>query len=417
MLPMHDSTYGTLARPETTADFRSEHAAETAAGIATRIRALAPEVMKRAGEFEAARRIPLDLIERLKSIGIFRMFAPRSFGGLELDLPIGLDIITMLSRLDGSLGWTAMIGSGSSLVLPSLPREKLARVYRFGPDVIAGGAAQPAGTAEAVDGGFRVSGRWPFASGCQHADWLFALCVMTRNGKPLPGPLGEAGPPLIRAIALPACDWQIEDTWFAAGLKGTGSHHIVLENKLVPSDHIFDFPNGTTCEAGPLYQAVAPLLPMFHGAFSVGVARGALDDVIAMARTGRRQQRTTGPMRDSETFQFELGRAAADVIAAEATLRTEVSKLWSHALAGTLKGEALLAESISVGAWLATNCSRAADLCFTLGGGSAVYENSPLQRRMRDLHTGALHATVHQRHFAQAGRMLLADPASDAGRV
>jgi alkylation response protein AidB-like acyl-CoA dehydrogenase len=140
----------------------------------------------------------------------------------------------------------------------------------------------------------------------------------------------------------------------------------------------------------------------------VGVARGALDDLLAMATSGRQQHAAT-PMRDSETFQYELGRVAADVIAAETTLKGVAAKMWSHAIAGTLKTERMRAESIALGGWLATTCCRIADQCYTLGGSSAVYESSPLQRRMRDVHTAAQHGNVQQRHMALMGRALLAE--------
>lgn len=386
----------------------SDRSRLAAAEIAARIHDVAPALGARSVEYEAVRRIPVDVIEMLRSIGVFRMFAPRTFGGLELELPLGLEILSMLGRIDASLGWTAMIGSGSTIVLPSLPRQTLECIYGSGPDVISGGSAQPAGTAEAVPGGFRVNGRWPFASGCQHADWLFVICVMTRDGKPLPGPMGVGGPPQIRAVALPASEFIIEDTWFAAGLKGTGSHHIALKDKLVPPEHFCDFPDGVACQDGPLYQSILQMLPLFHCAFSVGVARGALDDLLAMAGSGRQQLRATTSMRDSETFQYELGRVATDIVAAEFAINGGAARLWAHAVAGTLRTEALLADSTALGAWVATSCSRAADACFTLGGGSAVYDSSPLQRRMRDLHAAVQHATIHQRHFAAAGRALLA---------
>src|SRR5262249_9572015 len=130
------------------------------------IRELAPALGARAAEMEAEGRIPADVVDVLKAIGAFRLFVPRSHGGLELDLPSGLGIITALARVDGSVGWTAMIGNGGPLFANLLPREIFDRVYRSGRDTVIAGVTQPAGTAEATDGGWRVSGRWPFASGC-----------------------------------------------------------------------------------------------------------------------------------------------------------------------------------------------------------------------------------------------------------
>lgn len=378
----------------------------TAKRLFADIRQLALEIAPRAAEIEAARRMPLDLVAALKSIGVFRMFVPRSHGGLELDLPTALEVIRALGRIDGSVGWIVMIASGCQLIATFLPRAIYQQVHQAGPDVILAGAGHPAGTAEAVAGGWRVNGRWPFASGCQHADWMFGLCVMTKDGKPIRGPAGEAGPPLLRACILPARDWQIEDTWHVAGLKGTGSHHITLSDAMVPSANFFDLA-GIPNLPGPLFQAPAQILPVLHGASSVAMAEGALHDLVGLADTGRQQLRAIGPMRDSETFQGELGRVAAELRAALAFLQVEAASHWRHALAGTLNDDALLTQATQTAIWLATTCVGIVDACFALGGSSALYENSPLQRRLRDVHTAAQHAAAHQRHYASAGKLLL----------
>lgn len=247
-------------------------AASPAAGSGKRLLAdvhkLAPGVVARAAEIEAGRRVPLDLIAALKSAGFFRMYAPRSHGGLELDLPTGLAITAALGRIDGSVGWTAMIGSGSTLFAPLLPRETYEQVYRDGPDAIVAGSTAPIGKAEAAPGGWRVSGRWPFVSGCQHADWMAGFCIISKHGKPL---ADAGGRPIVRAVLLPARDWQIEDTWHAAGLKGTGSHDIILSERVVPEANFFDFER-QACVPGPLYRTVPHALPLFLCAVAVGIA-------------------------------------------------------------------------------------------------------------------------------------------------
>jgi indole-3-acetate monooxygenase len=386
----------------------------TADALLADIRDLAPAVAARAAEIEAGRRIPLDLVETLRSIGLFRMFVPESHGGLELDLPAGLAVITALARIDGSVGWTAMIASGGAILAPSLPHETYDEIYENGPDMIFAGSAQPAGTADEAEGGWRVNGRWPFASGCQHADWIFGLCVMTEGGKALPGP--AEGVPLLRFAALPAGEWRIEDTWHVAGLKGTGSHHVALSDRLVPAANFADIAGGVPRVPGALYAAPHHFIPLLHSAMALGIAESALDDLATMARTGRRQQRAATAMRDSELFQVELGRAEADARAARAFLEAQAASHWRHALAGTLKDEALLTQGTQTAVWIAATCVRVADACFALGGGSALYERSPLQRRMRDLHVAAQHAAVAQRHYAAAGALRLG-LAARSGRI
>lgn len=164
----------------------------TAERLHADIRRLAPNIATRAAEIESGRNIPLDLVKSLQAIGVFRMFVPRSHGGLELDLPAAFAIIEELNRIDDTVGWAAMIESCAALVATYLPRPIYDEIYKDGPDVFfAGSGAMATGTAEAVPGGWRVSGRWAFASGCRHADWMFGVCVMTEGGKPIPNPVGD----------------------------------------------------------------------------------------------------------------------------------------------------------------------------------------------------------------------------------
>jgi alkylation response protein AidB-like acyl-CoA dehydrogenase len=339
------------------------------------IRELAPAITARVAEIEAGRRIPLDLVEALKSLGVFRMLAPRSHGGLELDLPEVLEVIGALGRIDGSVGWIAMVGGAGAIASSLLPRETYDRIYQNGPDVIVAASGQPGGTAELAGDSWRISGRWPFASGCQHADFIFALCIMTESGNPLPGP--AEGVPRVRGFFLPARHWQLEDTWYAAGLKGTGSHHVALSDRLVPAANFLDLASSVPCLPGPLYQALQHFAPLMLGAVALGMAEGALHEIVELANTGRRQQRAPAPMRESEMFQGELGRVEAELRAARAFLQVQAASHWGHALAGTLKGAALLTQGTQAGIWITTACVRAADACFALGGSSALYDSSP----------------------------------------
>jgi alkylation response protein AidB-like acyl-CoA dehydrogenase len=362
-------------------------------------------IAMRAAEIEAARRIPLDLVEKLRSIGVFRILAPESHGGLELEFWAALKIMAALAKIDGSLGWAAAVSSGGGLFASLLPRELYDQIYRDGPDVIFAGSTQPAGTAEAVEGGIRVNGRWPFASGCQHADWIGVACVMTKDGQPLPGPID--GVPMMQSIFLPATWWRIDDTWHAAGLKGTGSHHVVLHDTLVPAANLADISSGVSSLPGPLYNAPLSFLPLNLAAVALGIAEGALNDLAEMVGTGRRQFLAARAMRDSEVFQYELGCAHANFRAARSYLEIQAASHWSHARAGTLRDVALMTEGIQAGVWVTNACLSVAETCFALGGGSAVYENSMLQRRLRDLQVAAQHFALQQRQYVDAGKLFI----------
>jgi alkylation response protein AidB-like acyl-CoA dehydrogenase len=376
--------------------------------VLSEVRALAGQLKPRAAEFEAARRMAPDVVEQLKQIGVFRMYAPRSFGGLELDFPITMEILAELARIDGSVGWVAMIGAGSVPFMSKLPRPTFDRLFaEHGPDMIVAGSAQPAGRAEQVEGGYRVSGRWPFASGCQHADVIFSGVVVTKDGAPVPG--RTPGLPMIRHIVLDAGDWTIEDTWRVAGLKGTGSHHIALKDHFVAEAQILDF-GGPSCIEGPLYSAPLQLVPLMHGAPAIGIAEGAIDDLVALASTGKTQFAMATAMKDSQLFQAELGRIEADVRAARALQEARIQEVWARLLAGDFGPPTERVTASQAAAWVTTTCVRAGDALYALGGGSALYDESPLQRRLRDLHAAAQHAAVQPRHYLAAGAVRLGHP-------
>lgn len=339
---------------------------------------------------------------------------PKSHGGLELEMPDTIQVLTALSKIDASIGWCAGIGAGAGIFAPHLARETYDRIYQDGPNTIIAGSIISAGKAEAIANGWRVNGRWPFVTGCMHAEWFLGFCVMTKGGKPLPGHAGKNGPSLIKVLVLPARKWQIEDTWHVSGLKGTGSHHICLKDTLVREENFFDYATGSPCIPGPLYRAVPQMLSLIHGAISLGIAEGALEDVIALASTGRQQLRAPVPMRDSETFQCELGRISAELKAARSFLEAQTASFWGHALAGTLKDEALLTQGVQAAIWVVNACLRVTDACFTLAGGSALYESSPLQRRLRDIRVAAQHAFAQPRNYAPAGKLLLTKAAEAA---
>jgi alkylation response protein AidB-like acyl-CoA dehydrogenase len=170
---------------------------------------------------------------------------------------------------------------------------------------------------------------------------------------------------------------------------------------------LFDLMGESSCLPGPLYQAVMQLIPLFHCAFAVGVAEGALDALVALARTGRQQLWAATPLRDSETFQGALGRVAADLNAARTFSQAQIASHWRRALAGTLKDEIFFTRATQTAIWVTSACVRIVDTCVRLGGGSALYENSPMQRQLRDMHAAAQHGFVHERHYVSGGKLLL----------
>ncbi|WP_326560547.1 acyl-CoA dehydrogenase family protein [Micromonospora sp. NBC_01796] len=371
------------------------------------VRDLAPGISGRAAETEEGRRLPADLLADLVAAGCFRMFVPRSHGGYDLDPLAGIAVLEELARADPATGWTVMLGSEAPHLLALLDREQFDKVYANGPDVIVAGGFNPQGRAQVVDGGYEVDGRWAFASGCEHADWIFGNCVVVENGVPRPGP-GE-GMPETRAMLFPAGEVQVVDTWRVLGLRGTGSHDITLTSAFCPDAYTFDIFTGKP--SVPEANLVAPLVQfVLHlGAVAVGTAQGALDEVTKLA-LGKQRLYARTSLADSAVFQLHLGRAETSVRAARALLRDLATEFVAAAAAdpGAVAGFSPAASAAL--SWVTEVTSAAVDMCYRSGGGGVARDSAPLQRRFRDIHTFSQHAAAAEGFLATYGSALLGRP-------
>ena len=392
-------------KPSATSNVQSPDEA-TLDQVLLRIAALAPMVARLAPDIEQGRRLPAELVSALKSARIYGMLVPRRYGGLELDAPSSFRAVAALARLDGSVGWNAMIGHIGSL-MPFLASPTLCgEIFRDGKDHIIAGSALPVGTAERVPGGWRVTGYWPFASGCQNAEWIAGTCVMMQGGSPIDSSDGPG--PMIRTFFMPAKYWEIRDTWHAFGLKGTGSHHVALTDVLVPDENFFEFPFGASFAPDPIFGKFPEVVVLSHGAVAVGIAEGAIRDLVELAGAGVKQMFMTTPLVETERFKEGLARLDADLMAARALLEAQITRVWQNPERPTGKDLTRVAEQLQAAIWITAACVRVAEGCFELPGSRAVYESSSLQRRVRDLCVAAQHVAVHPRHYVMAGATVLA---------
>ncbi|HLW69423.1 MAG TPA: acyl-CoA dehydrogenase family protein [Candidatus Binataceae bacterium] len=366
---------------------------------------LAPTITARAAEIESARELPDDLLRELVAAGCFRMLVPRSHGGLEIELPSSLEILEALGRADGSAGWTAMIGAEAVMLLALLPRRRFDSLYANGPDLMGAGSFTPRGEAQVIDGGFEVTGRWPFASGCLHSKWLLANCVVTENGRPRPGPAPDL--PETRFVIFRTEQAQILDTWFASGLRGTGSNDIAVERIRVAHDDTFDRFSGVSSVPGPLYIAATSQFSLHMASVGVGIAQHAVDDIIALAGSQKRRLFAATALADTPVFQHSLARAEIALRAARALLRSEAEAFWAEASAGRMPTLAEQVRCSATGAWVAASAATVVDVCYKHGGGTALYDSSPLQRHLRDIHTLTQHIGLADGWLTRAGAFLL----------
>ena len=372
------------------------------------IRDLAPSISARSAEIDVARRLPPDLLAQLTAAGCFRMFVPKSHGGLDIDVPASMEIIETIATADGSTGWVVMIGSETPMLLALLSRKHFDSLYASTPDVIIAGAFAPRGQAELVDGNYRVSGRWSFASGCQHSQFLFGNCVVTENGTPRAGVI--PGTAEARAMMFASAKAQILDTWSVNGLRGTGSHDIAVENLTVPADDTFDIFFGHSSIETP--SMAEPLLyaALHIGTVAIGIAQRAINEIVALANTNKRRLYASASLAESPLFQYRVGNADASLRAARNLLRNQADAVWNSAVAGipvSIDGRAPVMAAIT---WAVHTCAAVVDTCYKAGGGTSPYDSSPLQRCMRDIQTLTQHAAVAESWLTTSGATILGRP-------
>jgi alkylation response protein AidB-like acyl-CoA dehydrogenase len=375
----------------------------TATATIDKVRALLPEISARAEEIERARAVPRDLVEKLRSAGVFRRYVPRSHGGDEVWPDEGLTVIEELSRADASAGWVAAVGSEGPSFYAYLPADTYDKVYSAGPDVIHAGVINATGRAVRDGNGYRFSGRWSFASGCTTADYICLNGVLEGSDAP------AGGPPPTRFGVVPADQVQIDDTWYVSGLKGTGSHDIVVNDLFIPEDWTGDFAELPKVARHPLDQR--PLLARFGSEFAavaVGVAQGALDDIVDIARN-KVPAMSRSKLAADPVAQHMVGSLAVDLHMARTLLHDvaltdqATAAMGPPGNAATLIRRARLARAAAVAA-------SVVDGCYNVSGTTGLFESCPLQRRLRDARAVTQHYLLSARNaFGPVGAAVLSE--------
>ena len=262
------------------------------AALVREARALAPLVKSSAEQAERERRLPQPLVDAMAEAGLFRMLVPRALGGSEADPATLIRVIEEVARVDGSAGWIANIGATSGVFAGALPEQTAREIYGADPRAFIAFVAIPGGRATAVDGGYRVTGRWPFASGCLHATWLAGTCMLYDGDSPR---LGADGRAESRVLFFPATDCEIIDTWHVSGLCGTGSNDFAVTDAFVPAAR--SYPSNAFGERpyqpGPLYVFGRNAIPVVLASVPLGIARGALDALVELAGNKARRGAAT----------------------------------------------------------------------------------------------------------------------------
>jgi alkylation response protein AidB-like acyl-CoA dehydrogenase len=349
-------------------------------------------VARRRDEFTRLVHVPQDVVDGFKRAGIFRAATPARFGGDALPPAEFLRRIERIAIADGSAGWVASFGSAGGY-LAALPVETQAELYADGPDLVFAGGIFPLQPAEPVDGGYRIRGRWPFASGCRCADAIgVGIRIEQNDGRPW-------------TAVLHPDQVEIVENWDVVGLVGTGSHDVVVGGAVVPRERVF-LRGGAPTVDDPLFRY--PSLAYAAQVLAVvglGVGRAALDHA---AETGAGHRSITGaPVpADRPYFRISLAKAEAHLRSARAFFYEITEQAWETVLAGdpaTPTQVALLRMAASHAARAGAAATRAA---FELCGISAIQNANPMQRYLRDAAVVTQHAFLAESMYDGAGAVL-----------
>jgi len=373
---------------------------ETGTALLEAARTFRSRILAERDHIEAARRIPEDLARDLAHAGFFRIHLPEVYGGLDLTPMEAMEVFEELAQADASVAWC--VWNGNTHWTAAQLSSETARTIHADPDVVTANSTRASGRAQIVDGGYRVSGRWSFVSGCELATWMVLLCIVHEAGEPRISP---AGAPENRFMLVPARDCDIIDTWTVGGLRGTGSHDVVVRDVFVPSSYGSGFTDPHVLPEPryrlPPFSRVIPGL----GAMALGIARTAIETFgeVAGAKT---PQRTTQMLRENHGAQVRVSQAEALARSARLFLFDSLDRLWSTVVAtgeAPMEGRAhvRLAASHAV-----SSAVQAIDLLYLGAGGSSIYTSCPLERAFRDVHTITQHIGVHPRVMETTGRVL-----------
>jgi indole-3-acetate monooxygenase len=354
------------------------------------------EARARRAEFAANRQLSDDIVDLLKQAGVFRSLVARRFGGDEHTPADLYRLVERISAADGSTGWIASFGH-AAIHLSALPLSTLEKIYANGADVIFAGGIFPPQQADRVDGGFKVSGRWGWGSGCTAAS-LIGVGIKVEDGSPAGG--------LPRMAVIPRERVSIIDNWHVNGLRGTGSHDMAVDNVVVPEDWTF-IRGGRSSLDTPLFRYPAlAIAAQVLAVVGLGIARGALDEVAAIA--GGHTSITGGPrLADRAHVQIELAKAEAGLRSARAFLYETTEEAYDLLVSGgelDVKMRALLRLGATHAAQAGAAATRAAYvMCGTIG----IFTDHPLGQAMQDALVVPQHAFLAEGTWQQAGRVLL----------
>ena len=368
-----------------------------------RARELAPELAAAADEIERRRELPEPILAALVERGFFRLLLPRSLGGAELLPTAFVPVIEEIAKADASTAWCLNQAAGCAMTAAYLEPAAACEIFGGPRGILAWGPGP--GKARVVEGGYRVTATWSFASGSHHATWLGChVPIVEADGTPR---LYPSGTPVIRTMLFPKSNAKMTDIWRVIGLKGTGSDRFSVEDLFVPQRHSATRDDETRREKGLLYRFSS--LQLYAAGFAgvaMGIARSTLDGFVELARD-KVPFRSGGALRDNHLIQSQVAQAEARLAAARAFLLRSIEEITTElAQAGHLTLDQRMA--IRLASTFAIHQSlQVVDTAYHAAGSTAIFEENPFERRFRDIHTVSQQLQGRSEHFETVGQYLL----------
>ena len=369
-------------------------------------RILVPRLEAWGDQIEQERRLPEPLLAALFEAGLFRLLLPRTLDGGEVDPVTFVLVMEEIAKVDASTAWCLGQAAVCAMIAASLEPKIARKVFGEDPQAVLAWGPGPDARAIAVDGGYRVSGRWSFASGCRHATWLGGYCPIY---EPHGAPRRRAdGKPYGRTMLFPAAEATILDVWQVSGLRGTGSDSYTVTDLFVPHECavLRDDP-AERRHPGLLY--LFPLGSLFASGFAgvaLALARKTLDALVALART-KTPRGASGTLRESSVVQSQVGQAEAKLSSARTFLLATLADTW-RAMQRSRTLTLPQRMTIRLAATYAIHQSReVVDIAYHAAGATAIFTHSAFERRFRDMHTVTQQLQGRQTHFETVGQFLL----------
>jgi len=368
-------------------------------------RALAPRIRARAGEIEASRQLPADLVMEIASARLFRVALPEAEGGLGADIITTLQVIEEIARADGSAGWCLAMGINtlrqSAQFAPHVRRE----VFFSDPIGVSAGSANPRGRAIAVPGGYRVTGHWFFASGCMHSSAVHGACKVFDGDVPRRRPNGDQEVRI--AYFYPKSLAKVVDTWNVSGLRGTGSHDIVVEDLFVPEERTFSALDLRARVTGPMNRMHGfDLAGCGFCCVGLGVARAAIDAFVELAQV-KVPRSSSELLRDRALVQARIGEAEGVLRSGRALLFDVVRDMWQTVLAAQPITEKQRADVRLAMTHAAQSAAQATHIVCSTAGTTSIFTSSPLERYARDAEVVTRHNQLQFVNYEAVGRTVL----------